>query len=94
MAVIKDEDNEDNEDDKDDKDDSYSLFIGSKEIFRGSQEGAAKAAGVTGAALGLGVGVGVGWVISLLAATSPLAYLFVPIYIASCVLIEKELGED
>jgi len=84
MAVIKDKDNE-----------SYSLFIGSKEIFRGSKEAAAKAAGVTGAILGLGVGIGVGWAIaSLAAATTPLAYLLWLVYIALCIAVEKKLGED
>jgi len=85
MTVIKDKHNEDG---------SYSIFIGSKEIFRGSQEEAEEAAKKTGATLGLGTGAGVGWAIGSLAATTPVFYLLLPIYMAFCVLVAKKLEED
>jgi len=86
MTVTKGEDNEDG---------SYSIFIGSKEIFRGSQEEAEEAVKkATGATLGLGVGVGIGRGIGSLAVATPLAYLLLPIYLGFCALISKKLEED
>jgi len=78
MTVIKDKHNEDG---------SYSIFIGSKEIFRGSQEEAEEALKkATGITLGLGIGA--------LAGTTPLACLLLPIYAASRLLIAKKPKED
>ena len=57
-----------------------------------SHEGLLKAAAVVNKILGIAIGFGVAWSIaSLAAATTPLAYLLLPVYIAFCILVEKKL---